>query len=52
MLCIRVDELFRARVSWEPEDVGAELDPHHEQLEPIDSPDATDEAATTAGVSS
>jgi peptide/nickel transport system ATP-binding protein/peptide/nickel transport system permease protein len=52
VLCIRVDELFRARVSWEPEDVGAELDPHHEQLEPIDSPDATDEAATTAGVSS
>ena len=48
VLCIRVDELFRSHVSWEPEAVGAELDPNHEQLEPIDE----DETAPTAGVTS
>ncbi|WP_448628343.1 dipeptide/oligopeptide/nickel ABC transporter permease/ATP-binding protein [Geodermatophilus sp. URMC 64] len=46
VLCIRVDELSRAHVTWEAEEAGAETVPGHEQLEPAD------ETAPTAGVSS
>jgi peptide/nickel transport system permease protein len=41
VLCIRVDELARANVSWEADDVGAEI-----------APDAAVEPAPTAGVPS
>jgi peptide/nickel transport system permease protein len=44
VLCIRVDELARANVTWDAEDVGAETAPGAEVL-----PDA--ETAPTAGVS-
>jgi peptide/nickel transport system permease protein len=41
VLCIRVDEIARAGVTWAPEQVGAEI-----------APDAEVEPASPAGVSS
>ena len=44
--CIRVDELARANVTWDADDVGAEVVVGADPLEPVDEP------APTAGVPS
>jgi peptide/nickel transport system permease protein len=45
--CIRVEELARANVTWDADDIGAELALDADPLEPLD-----DESAPTAGVPS